>query len=55
MSGARYHNQNNNEKSSEFFEEEYEEDYELDGIPFCCLACGGPYPNCTDSCRLFDD
>lgn len=25
------------------------------GIPAGCRACGGPYPNCKDSCPLFDD
>ena len=24
-------------------------------IPEGCLACGGPYPNCKTSCKLFDD
>ena len=24
-------------------------------IPECCLACGGDYPNCIDSCAIFDD
>lgn len=24
-------------------------------IPEGCLACGGPYPECTTSCKLFDD
>ena len=24
-------------------------------MPFCCSACGGPYPNCMTSCKLFDD
>lgn len=26
-----------------------------DAIPEGCLACGGDYPNCRDSCSLFDD
>lgn len=26
-----------------------------DDIPEGCAACGGDYPNCTDSCPLFDD
>ena len=25
------------------------------GIPEGCAACGGPYPNCKDSCPIFDD
>ena len=24
-------------------------------IPEGCLACGGPYPSCKDSCPVFDD
>lgn len=24
-------------------------------MPEGCAACGGPYPNCTTSCKLFDD
>jgi len=23
--------------------------------PECCIACGGPYPNCMISCKIFDD
>lgn len=23
--------------------------------PECCMACGGPYPDCMLSCKLFDD
>lgn len=23
--------------------------------PECCRACGGPYPNCKTSCKIFDD
>lgn len=26
-----------------------------DGIPACCEACGGPYPDCRASCKLFDE
>ena len=26
-----------------------------DDIPEGCKACGGPYPDCTTSCSLFDD
>lgn len=29
-------------------------EYEGD-IPAACIACGGPYPSCTISCKLFDD
>lgn len=24
-------------------------------MPEGCRACGGPYPSCTTSCKLFDD
>lgn len=24
-------------------------------MPEACKACGGPFPNCTTSCKLFDD
>lgn len=30
----------------------YDED---DDIPEGCAACGGPYPDCKTSCKLFDD
>ena len=23
-------------------------------MPFGCRACGGPYPDCTTSCKMFD-
>lgn len=23
--------------------------------PECCMACGGPYPDCKLSCKLFDE
>lgn len=28
---------------------------EEDDKPECCEACGGNYPNCVDSCPIFDD
>ena len=28
---------------------------EEDEMPECCSACGGPYPNCMTSCKIFDD
>lgn len=37
---------------------EYEnddEEYDDDDIPEGCAACGGPYPQCKTSCKLFDD
>lgn len=38
-------------------------EYERDGndiddsecIPVSCAACGGPYPQCKISCKLYDD
>lgn len=38
----------------EYDEDEYDE-YDEDDIPEGCAACGGPYPSCTSSCKLFDD
>lgn len=29
--------------------------YKGDVPPSGCRACGGPYPHCKTSCRLFDD
>lgn len=37
------------------FEEDDEEDEEDGEIPFGCRACGGPYPDCCDSCPIFDN
>lgn len=40
-------------------EGDYEEYYSpMDAIldePECCRACGGPYPSCVTSCKIFDD
>ena len=41
-------------------EYEYERDEDVDERgddipPAGCRACGGPYPNCKLSCKLFDD
>lgn len=41
-------------------ENEYDDYYssvsdESDTIPGGCSACGGPYPQCTISCNLFDE
>lgn len=33
------------------YEDIYDED---DDIPEGCLACGGDYPYCADSCPMFD-
>lgn len=35
-----------------------EDDWDRDDdseIPSGCAACGGPYPQCKTSCKLFDD
>lgn len=24
-------------------------------MPTCCVACGGPYPECIDSCKIMGD
>jgi hypothetical protein len=34
--------------------EEYFEECDED-VPYGCAACGGPYPQCKTSCKLFDD
>ena len=45
----------------EFFDNWYAEhwveppDDLIDNIPEGCAACGGPYPDCTTSCKIFDD
>lgn len=37
-------------------EYEYESgDEDDDSPPACCSACGGPYPSCMTSCKIFDD
>ena len=36
----------------EWGDDDDEED--SDTIPKGCLACGGPYPQCTSSCKMFD-
>ena len=40
-------------------EYEYEDDelhyLDEDVPPAGCRACGGPYPQCKSSCKLFDD
>lgn len=41
------------------YENEYDDYYssiagDLDDAPEGCMACGGPYPQCTTSCKLFD-
>ena len=36
-------------------EDEIINDYCNEDIPECCVACGGPYPDCMTSCKIFDD
>ncbi len=37
-------------------EDEWEpEEDDGDGIPWGCKVCGGPYPQCITSCKMFDD
>lgn len=44
-----------------FEEEAYEEFQSSFGYtsaleqPECCRACGGPWPDCETSCKIFDD
>ena len=33
----------------------FSNDEEDDEIPKGCKACGGPYPHCKTSCKLFDE
>lgn len=49
---------NNDEYDEYNMTEKEKQDYfdrHIDEIPEGCLACGGPYPTCKDSCALFDD
>lgn len=34
----------------------YEDSSDEEDMPFCCQTCGGRdnYPDCTDSCSIFD-
>lgn len=31
------------------------DDFIEDDIPWGCKTCGGPYPLCTTSCKMFDE
>lgn len=33
----------------------FERSIKYDDIPEGCSACGGPYPDCTTSCKMFDE
>ena len=36
--------------------EQYLDSFGYDNdIPECCEACGGPWPDCSSSCSMFDD
>lgn len=35
--------------------DEYYDDEDDDEPPFGCRACGGPYPQCKTSCKMFDE
>ena len=39
-------------KDGEYIEDD---DDDSDRVPFGCAACGGDYPNCKDSCPIFDN
>lgn len=41
-----YDRQNNEELSMPFYDSDK---------PFACIACGGPYPQCAESCNILDD
>lgn len=43
------------EMEYEYEDEELLEANEEDTLPAGCRACGGPYPHCKTSCKLFDD
>ena len=29
--------------------------YDNNGMPWACSTCGGPWPDCVDSCKLYDE
>lgn len=37
------------------YSEYYDDLKMINNEPDCCKACGGPYPNCMSSCKIFDD
>lgn len=39
---------------STFDDDEFDNEDALE-IPWGCKTCGGPYPSCTSSCKLFDE
>lgn len=50
---------NNRDEYDEYnMTEKEKQDYydrHFDEVPEGCIACGGPYPTCKDSCPVFDD
>lgn len=42
-------------ENNEDWTEEMLDSYAGDVPPAGCRACGGPYPQCKTSCKLFDD
>lgn len=44
-----------NELGIETDEDELYSYSEGDELPYVCTTCGGPYPQCTSSCKMFDD
>lgn len=42
-------------QGKELYETDDDDDFDEDEIPEGCLACGGPYPDCSDSCPIYGD
>lgn len=43
---------------NDFYDEDDEDEFDRDDdskMPECCKACGGPWPKCKISCKIFDD
>lgn len=56
--GSLEYDEVNKEDYIKLADEEYENLYDSpneDNMPECCIACGGPYPDCMTSCKIFDD
>lgn len=34
---------------------DYDDDEDYDDMPEGCAACGGNWPECADSCSMYDD
>ena len=37
------------------YDDYYSNVLDIEDEPECCKACGGPYPSCKTSCKIFDD